>query len=222
MTLSDLRSTIKAQLATWQAEIKRQKQPGCTVLSGQPFIVYCEGGLGLRLNGNASIPTPCTPGLCGISHFTAEDARDVARLRGAPYRVVAASDVPRLRVHELLELWASLQERASSTLEGLLADCVASARASGFDGEAAEYVFTGADLLNVTSRFGRKPTLGEWREAGLRYVYGFHATTTLDVRSLRAEALADGNVGLVAICDHALAGDEVAMVECSMRIAAEE
>lgn len=100
---------LNSELEAWQTWEARQKD-ACTVISGQPFIVACDGGMALRLQGNASIPTPMTPGLCGISHFSRKDAEKVASLRGAPYRVVVAAQVPQLRIAEIRDVLATYAE----------------------------------------------------------------------------------------------------------------
>lgn len=88
---------LYAQLNAWKAVQASRSN----ALVGQPFIVYCDGGLALRIKGNAAIPTTVRPDRCGISHFDRKDAEHVAQLRGAPYRVVHIMDLPGIRIEEL-------------------------------------------------------------------------------------------------------------------------
>lgn len=91
---------LQTERAEWAAWIADRADDQHVSLSGQPFVV-AVGGLGLYLNGTTATPTTMRPGLCGISHFTRADAETVVRLRGAPYTVVAARDVPALRLADL-------------------------------------------------------------------------------------------------------------------------
>ncbi len=45
-------------------------------------------------------------------------------------------------------------------------------------------------------------------------------TTTTEIRTLRAEAAAAGDTVMVDLCDLALAGDDLALRECSLAIKA--
>ena len=53
------------------------------------------------------------------------------------------------------------------TLKTLIADCIRTAREQGWDGDAADFVFTREDLDSVVETLGKRPTREEWREAGV-------------------------------------------------------
>lgn len=106
--LTVIRNNIVNEIAAWRAHLAARASDGHTVLSGTPFVVACDGGLALHVKGNVARPVNMTPGLCGISHYDRAGATRIAALRGAPYRVVAAAEVPAMRIAELETMLSEL------------------------------------------------------------------------------------------------------------------
>ncbi|MGE0289100.1 MAG: hypothetical protein AB7I42_22760 [Bradyrhizobium sp.] len=54
-------------------------------------------------------------------------------------------------------------------IRALMADCIAEARAQGYDGTDKDFEYTAFDMQWITeqveARVGRKPTEAEWRDA---------------------------------------------------------
>jgi hypothetical protein len=63
---------------------------------------------------------------------------------------------------------------ARTLVRKLLAACVREAREQGYQGTAAEYEHTAADLDWITDILGERPDAAVWKDEGLAWVGGAH------------------------------------------------